>query len=83
MILYQITGEVSSSVPIRESNNPPPTTSPEITERLQKLKILLSPVAIESIQRAGQWENLMKDISAVEVNPDEKNRFEQLYLNGY
>ena len=82
MILYKEPDRLTSSPPVERATLSP-TTSPEITERLQKLKILLSPVAIESIQRANQWENLRQDISAVEANPGEKNRFEQLYLNGY
>ncbi len=84
MTLYTETTEVSSSPPqALERDTLSPTPSPEITEKLQKLGILLSPEILGRIQQAGQWDNLKKDISAFEANPSEKNRFEQLYLNGY
>ncbi len=89
MLVHEINGKETAPSPtisteiwwdtVKEFQKIPP----DISEKLQKLGLTVTPEVFQRIQEAGQEANFQSDLSATLANPSEKWRIEQLWLKGY
>jgi hypothetical protein len=84
MLVYNTDSERSSPPAEKiEQKQELPKLPPDISEKLQKLELSITPETFQRIQGAGQEANFQSDLSATLANPSETSRFEQQWLKGY
>jgi hypothetical protein len=85
MLVYNTTDSEWSSPPAEEIKQKQelPKLPPDISEKLQKLELTITPEVFQRIQEAWQEANFQSDLSAILTSPSETSRFEQQWLKGY